>query len=770
MRVRKLMLTSTTALAAIIAVSAHAEAAVPAPSPNEVPEVVVTAQKRTQSVTDVGETIHVIGSQQLASQGVNTAADLVKVVPGFTVATNGDGTPIYTLRGVSFNSLNFATSPTVSVYLDEAPIPFSVMTEGALLDLQRVEVLKGPQGTLYGQNATGGAINYIAAKPTPDFESGFRATYERFDTFQGEGYVSGPITDNLLGRLAIGGTSSGPWQQSLTRDAQLGDQRKFAGRLLLDWRPTDRLTVNLNINGWQDGSDTQAPQLVAPKPLDPLTVNPALFTAPIGTANAQTADWDPNTKYQKDDGFIQVAARADYHLTHDITLTYLTDYTHISIHGLSDNDGTALNLSNIEGRGYVRAFSQELRLSGAFAQNRVHYIVGASYQDDASLENDEFSGVNSAQVTPFGTFDAALAHGAQSNRTVAGFANIDWSITDRFSVSAGARQTNVSHSTEGCTRDPGDGQVAAVTYALETYTRSLYGLPPGPVIAPGGCVSSGPTFLPYDQVASFTENNTSWRFNANYKFDRNALIYATVDRGFKAGNYQIAVVSSYASFPPVKQEELTAYEIGAKVEFFERRLAINAAAYYYDYKDKQLLTDFPVPLFGLQFKVENIPKSAVKGYDVDVTWIPVRGLTLKSALTFADTAVGGTAPGYDVYGDPVNLGGHPFNLAPKYISVSDAEYRQPIGASLDGFFGLSATYNSKTFSDLADSPALAIHQYLTEDLRAGIGSPSRKWEFMLWARNVANTYYWNYAVPGGDTILRYAAMPRTYGMTFSYRY
>jgi outer membrane receptor protein involved in Fe transport len=174
-------------------------------------EVVVTAQRRKERLSDVGMTVASVDGELLNERRIDTAADLTQVVSALSVAENADGTPVYTLRGVGFNSTSLGAQPTVSIYQDEAPLPYGPMTQGPLFDLERVEVLKGPQGTLYGQNSTGGAINYIAAKPTDHFSTGVNASIGRFATFQGQGFVSGPLTEGLtalcrhysLGRLAV---------------------------------------------------------------------------------------------------------------------------------------------------------------------------------------------------------------------------------------------------------------------------------------------------------------------------------------------------------------------------------------------------------------------------------------------------------------------------------------------------------------------------------------------------------------------------------------
>ena len=164
----------------------------------DVAEVVVTAQKRSERVQDVPVSITAASGQQLRKMGVTSAADLERVVPGFTYALSQYGNPIFTIRGVGFYEEAVSAQPDVTVYVDQIPLPYSHMTEGAPLDVDRVEVLKGPQGTLFGQNATGGVINYIAAKPTNDFHYGVDGTYGSFNEADLGGYVSGPLSATLM--------------------------------------------------------------------------------------------------------------------------------------------------------------------------------------------------------------------------------------------------------------------------------------------------------------------------------------------------------------------------------------------------------------------------------------------------------------------------------------------------------------------------------------------------------------------------------------------
>ena len=180
-------------------------------------EIVVTAQKRSERLLDVPLSVTAASGEQLAKQGVTQTAQLTKLVPGFTYQESNYGTPIFTIRGVGFQDGSFGAGPTVTTYIDQVPLPYPLLTRGAALDLERVEVLKGPQGTLFGQNSTGGAINYIAAKPTSDLSAGMTVGYGRFNDVSAEGFVSGPITSTLRARVAVRGEFADGWQRSLTR-------------------------------------------------------------------------------------------------------------------------------------------------------------------------------------------------------------------------------------------------------------------------------------------------------------------------------------------------------------------------------------------------------------------------------------------------------------------------------------------------------------------------------------------------------------------------
>lgn len=259
---------------------------------SSVGDIIVTAQKRAQSINDVGLTIQAASQDTLSQRGITGPADLGKLVSGFTFTQSTYSTPVYTLRGVGLYDATFGAVPAVAIYTDQIPRNFPVMSEALNLDLERVEVLKGPQGTLFGQSATGGAINYITNKPKDKLEIGADLSYERFGRFDGSGYISGPITDTLKARLAVGAIQGGAWQRNTYRPNELsatqenGATRKLLGRLTVDWEPTDRLKIEASATGVRDRSDVLAPQYIK-------SVLNVYSAAALAQANASPATQNP---------------------------------------------------------------------------------------------------------------------------------------------------------------------------------------------------------------------------------------------------------------------------------------------------------------------------------------------------------------------------------------------------------------------------------------------------------------------------------------------
>ena len=733
-------------------------------------EIVVTAQKREQSVNSVGMSINALKGDALASRGVADAQQLVKVVPGLTYQPSTQATPVYTLRGVGFYDSSLASSPAVSVYVDEAPLPFPVMTAGAALDLERVEVLKGPQGTLFGQNSTGGAINYIAAKPTAALATGADLSLNHFGQVDVSGFVSGPLTDTLKARIAIRAVEGGSWQESKSRpDDKLGDANKLQGRILLDWQASDRLKFGLNLNGFVDRSDVTAFQNYKITNNAPIDLTPTL----IGN-RPRVAEWTPGWPMRSNNRFGQAVLRADYELADRLTLTSLTSYAHEKIDIYLDADASPYHGLDDRLSGYVDSLGEELRLAGT--SDRLHWLLGASYQSDHAQDNEYVNLGQNNTLSSFG-FSESVTSVHQKIRTYAAFGNIEYKLTDALTVQAGARYTRSKRDSVNClfAPDPGNGEGVFFT-ALQQIFASV-GLKTTPVvpIGPGECVSLDPVTLspvgPYRN--GLDEDNVSWRAGLSYSIGNGGLVYANYSRGWKAGAIATIGATTTAQYAPVVQERLDAVELGFKQPLAGRRLQVNGALFYYAYVNKQVRGILADLVFGAIEKTVNVPHSVIRGGELALSGSPTRGLTLSLGATYLDTKIDRPFVTDNSASIRADYNGSPLPYTPKFQLVGDAQYEHPVGAYLVGFAGTGVTHHSSdnsTFrTDTARADDFVLKAYTTVDLRVGLRADDNSWKVALFGRNLGNTYYWTNTHQGSDTIYRAPGEPATYGVMLSLR-
>ena len=755
-------------------------------SGTQLQEIVVTAQKREQSINSVPLTVTAVTGDALVARGITSAADLSKVVPGFNFAPTTFGEPVYVIRGVGLYDSGLGSSPAVTVYLDQTPLPYPIMTEVAPLDLQRVEVLKGPQGTLFGQNSTGGAVNYIAAKPTSYYEAGADITYERFNQVDATGFVSGPLTDTLSGRLSLRTDQGGAYQYSLTRPgAELGEQDIGQGRVVLDWHPIEKLKFELDVNGFHDGSDTQAQQLTAVVPDVPSKASAALLASPLAPNNDRAADWPAGVPFRSDDTFYQTSLRADYTLTPDLTLTSLSSYQHIDVNKTIDGSGTGgegPELNYLNTTGHIRSFTQELRVNGH--DGPLTYVAGGNYAY-AGILDGESATITTTNSQPLGALAPPL-HNVEglTQQTVndyALFGNLDYRITDRITLHGGVRGTDSVRRASSCSFDPdspGDGgALEATTDELETLFKGA-GLKTSPIVdvAPRGCTSltPAPDFTPTGVHNGLNEKNLSYRVGADYTFRTGTLLYASDNVGYKSGIISPTVASTTAQFQPVKQERVDAYEVGFKTPLFDHRVQINGSLFYDSYTNKQLRTEIKDPIFGLLEQLINVPRSQIWGFEGELQAKPIQGLTLSLNSTYLETDVTKSFTAYNGEGVSGNFLGSQLPYTPKVEVIADGEYQRPVLDWLNAFIGASATYHSAaqaTFNTAAaPAPDFALKSYTLVDLRGGVATADGRYRLSLFARNVGDEFYVTTVNQTTDTRYRSAGVPQVYGVTLSYRW
>lgn len=819
--VRLLAGCSFAAMLSIAVVPAHAQdAGASTADEGGAGEIVVTANKREQSLSKVGLSVSALGGDALANQRIGDVADLARVTPGLNFAPSPNATPVYTLRGVGFFESTLAAYPDVSLYLDQVPLPFPIYSTLTAFDLERVETLKGPQGTLFGNNATGGAINFVPAKPTKELSAGGEVTYGRFNLMEAQGYISGPLSDTLRARLAFKTTQADGWQYSYTRNDKNGKKDNFAVRGIVDWTPTDRLSVSLNLNMWRDRSDPQAPAIIKHTPQNDTSGPPAgpgaanwvagtiwpVTVYPLAPNNARAADWTPGILHA-DNRFRQASLRFDYDFG-GVTLTSLTGIEDMKFRNGTEGGGTALvDLDLYADNGNMKSFTQELRLSNG-SDGPFRWVVGANYERSKVDElinlhyrDTTSTYVNGIVVSTYWT--------DQTMKNYAGFGNVEFDVTDQITLKGGFRHTKAKRSYEAFNGDVvgypiGAGDNFALSNApglsLTDFFNAVYGAIYGagtvPTIGPNGSIildtRSGPdgtldyspsTFLTtINPTGNLSENSNSWSVGVDFKPADGVLLYANVSRGYKAGSFgQIsgAIVDAYRG---VKQEKLTDYEIGYKLQLMDRKLSINGAFFYYDYRNKQLRAKFVDPIFGALDQLVNVPKSTVKGAEIEINARPTEGLTLSASATYLNAKVkkyvgvvglhresnGLLAP------DLESFAGRRLPFSPKFQYTVRADYDTPITDSLNAFIGVGVSGQSTTsgvLTTLGVQPAniFDIKAHSLVDANLGIHASNDAWRITLWGKNLFNKFYNTNVIQAYDSVVRYTGMPVTYGVSVGFK-
>ncbi|MEE4379176.1 MAG: TonB-dependent receptor [Candidatus Competibacteraceae bacterium] len=777
-------------------------------------EVVVTAQKREQSINDIPMAITAFSGDSMQEMGIQDTADLALIVPGFAFSESQAGAPVYTLRGIGFNEQSTQATSTVGVYVDEIAIPFPIMTRGAMLDVERVEVLKGPQGTLYGRNSTGGAVNYIANKPTEEFESRISTTYGRFDTLNVDGFVSGSITDNVQARLAakVVNSSEG-WQESVTRDDDLGEQDKLALRLSLAAQLGDNTDVAFNLGYWKDESDTIAPQFVEftnpqdPDNSDALSQVLLAYLPDQPLDDAQDADWTQNGNQRFDMENTSVSLQIAHAINDSITFKSLTGYAEFEENGSTYERGgiqgipasdvpDAYKSGRITGQstgfffndGYeafndIDSITQEFRLTGEY--DNVTWITGVYYSnstvDNRNIQIQEADSATAFGPAPFLNFTGSENFGSQETTTYAVFASADWTLTDNLVVTTGLRYTEDEADFTGCSADPGPGDLAdflnVVLAAVDPQAQA------------GECVTLNESFKSAEHSDTLKEDSISWRLAADYSFTDDTSAYISYSRGFKSGSFPTLGALNASQFAPAVQEQLDAYELGFKSTLADGAAQLNGSVFYYDYTDKQLLTKIPDVIFGSLFAVRNADSSTVVGAELDLQWVPVQGLTIAGGISYLDTEISsfeGTSQRLQF----TNFEGSELPFSSRIQASGTAKYEWSVGDNLMANIALDVSYtddsnadfesSEPTYNTLPDGSGeelpyvfdenFRIDGYTLVNARIGISDAGSKWATYLWARNLTDELYVTNVVQQSDSVARYVGMPRTYGVTLDYSF
>lgn len=726
----------------------------------QVDELVVTAQRRAENVEKVPIAIQAFSGEKLEDLGVKSTADIGQFTPNVSIAlpAGAGNQPIITIRGIGLNDYNTNNAGPNGVYLDDVYLSSPSTQTFQTFDLQRVEVLKGPQGTLYGRNTSGGAINLVSAQPTDDLEARAHAEYGSFNTFNFEGAVGGPVAPALDGRIAATWTKSDGWAHNLLTGADENGQNALGARGQLLWKPSDDLKVRLGLNGgYVDTRPTEYRHLGALAKGKPCTV--------AATEAGQCVDL---FRFGTPANFTDVSANRTEHLRvkdfgADLHIDYrLGGFDLISVSAFhqnekrhpEDSDGSPNQLLEIDFGAKSISFSQEVRLSKS--GDRYHWVVGAYYLNEVIKQNqkiDVLLGIDGAFGVPrLGDGLASIGYGFNRQETQSGavFGQGEFNLTDRLKLIAGGRYTGErkTFDTQSSKQSQSGGQGHF-----------------GPIVP----------ILSTDQHKS--DSAFSWRLGANYDVAKDVMAYASVATGFKSGGFNGGFLSSTASeaqrqLSPVAPETVTAYEIGLKSSFLDRRLIFNISAFYNDYKDMQVFVLVPpVAAGGFPVNVlDNARKAVTKGVDADVTWSPTRNLTLTAQIGILDA----TLTDFVAQRDPSapDYSGHRLPLAPHTSASLLADWKHDIGR---GVLELQANANYKgfVFFDVSDDPYATQSGYWLENLRAAYALDQGRWEVAAYVRNLGNQHYFldkfDLISPFGF-VQGVMGTPRSYGVELNYRF
>ena len=830
------------AMALTMGVSAQAQQADTAKSPSAAPaatpataDIIVTAQRREESINRVGMAIQAISSDTLKTLHVTTVRDLGAVVPSFVVSQNYEGVPVYTLRGVGFNPINLSGTATVGTYTDEVAYAYPIMNSGPLIDVERVEVLKGPQGTLYGRNTTAGLIDFVTGKPSATTSGAMSIDVGSYGTTNVGGYVTGPVANGIQARLGYRvDLSNEGWQVSNTRGERLGKIKRYGLRGSVAMQPMANMKVDLSATYWINKSDTIAAQATGfEAPADPATGKFGAFNVP-GLAsyiannqptNGSQADWSSSTERGQDAGsvpgpgagagitdplaendwFLGLKARVEFDLSDSTRIISLTGFNQFVRRATSDWSGAPYEILVQQTDGHIKSFSQELRVEGS--GSGYHWLVGGYYAKDTIYDgaitmfgdNDNvraFRAFTEAAVSlpanaflaAFGfpdapnTFGYTLANAATAFREFRDYANIstnvasifanaDYAFNDMFKLTLGGRYTDDRENFAGCSADINGSMLPNVNLVMRGLLAADFGQTTLPApIAANGCTTYHPDTNSFGVVYNKQdETNFAWRSALNVTLSPTALLYASISRGYKSGSIPVVGANIALQDNPVKQEELTAYEIGAKLGTADRRLHLDLSAFYYDYKNKQLGGFYPDPVFGVLAQLINIPKSEAYGIEGELTVHPVPGFTLIGNGLWLKTKILDFI-GTNASGASQNFAGAIFSNSPEYTMSGTALYDRPINDRLDFTANANIRWQSKQTTDLAGDTDYDIKPYSIVNAGIGLKSKDGKWAFDIWAHNLFNTYYWTAVYPDSNVVVRFPGQVRTVGATGGIRF
>ena len=682
--------------------------------------------------------------EDLLALGVNSINNLENVVPGVEIESQfGSGQPSFSIRGIGFRDYATLNAPTVGIYIDDVAYPVPVVTQGALFDVERVEVLRGPQGTLYGRNTTGGAIKLLSNRPTEELEAGLSVEAGRFGRVDAEGFVSGPISDRVRVRLAATTTQGGDWQINRETGQTLGDADTSAARLLVEVDLNEKTELLINVHGGYDNSDGLGLQLFEDSAFGGALAHEGQRSTSFGVSQ-EFADVTglsvTQTPFRDNSG---VGGSAT--LTTDLgsaDLIYIGSYEHFDRREFNDFDANPLGASDVFFESNIDVTTHELRL----ASNDDGALIWTAGLYGSLEYLDEV--YQSDFVNSFGPGFAVRTPYSQSVRTFGVFGQAEYLLSDQWRLIGGLR--------------------------FEDENRELTGL--------GTFANGFGTFNFANGTTDGTLEDRSQSLSAvtgragvEYTPSSDLLIYASYNRGVKSGGFTAYNTLNPQAIDPFEEEKLNAYEVGLKSDLAAGRLQLNASAFYYDYQDQQVQSAIFDPGTGaIVGRIVNAPESEIYGIDAEAVLALTDSLRISQSVgwkegtfqEFNDLDIAGTtAAGSAVFVD----------RAGQDLGFPTLSYQGAVSHTMAiNKFTLISRFDYAYRSDLELpllGPVFEVDGYWLANASLEIAPSDGPWSLTLWGRNITNTDYdetRNFFTPGANVAA--PGLVATYGARLNLSY
>ena len=717
-------------------------------------QIVVTAQKRSENLQDVPVSVTALTSDALAARGVNNVLGLNNLAPGMRIsAADAAANPKIYIRGVGLSDFNPNASSSVGVYVDGVYIGSPLAQMAGFFDLAQVEVLRGPQGTLYGRNTNGGAINITTKRPSQVFGADASLEYGSFNALTADLGVGGPIVaDKLAFRIAAQYVKDDGYTHNRVTGRDLNATDHWAGRLSLLYTPNQDFELLTQVNRFVNRGDATAPGHRALFPSTPAATGPDGFCAPGAYAGGQCADLlgyadldqnpravDANLEGKDKVDLFGASSQATWNLG-GVSLVSVTAWQWAHRNAMENTDAGPASMLEINYRSRQNQFTQELRLQSNDSAARLSWVLGAYYMDEQVQDNtrqDVLRALRPLFATVANPSGLSLANSVatfgypytQKTKGYAVFGQADYKLTDRLTGTVGLRWSADDKSMDYRSQAE-DGLIVILT-----------------------------------SKQSKTFSAISGRLGLRYALDENTNLYATYNRGYKSGGFFGGMATSAAEMEPYDNETLDAYEAGVKSELFDRRVRLNLSGFYYDYKNQQVFAQ--TTRNGLTVLVlDNAANSKVYGAEAEVTARPIQPLTISAGISLLHAKYG------DYFTEGKDFTGNWLPQSPKMTFNAAATWIAPLANGASILANLDANYSSKVYFDNSNAPRLSQDAVWVAGAQLSWRSPDQALEAGVFARNLFDkTYVVSISNIDslGEDLLSYNR-PRSLGVFLRYHY